>query len=489
MKHAPRLTALLLILALLTGLLPAASAASQPAEPRIAADSAIVIDYDTGETLYEKDADTMRVPASMTKVMTAYIIFEELEAGNLTLDTLVPISDFAAQISRNQARYPTAVPLPYGGSLTVDTLLRLILIPSASASCVAMAEYISGTEAAFVQRMNATAQRLGMTAQYQNCHGAHVHYLTARSQAILVREFIRRFPQILDYTSATSVTFNGTTYPNTNQLLPGLAFEYEGADGFKTGTINAAGYCLSATAKRDGRRIISVVMHSDNNTTRHTDSTALLDYGFARLAADAPYTDTAFHWSWQAVEELDALGAELHPSGEQFRPDQAVTRAEFTAMLYSALAADGQLPPLPGPEESAQPAETAPPEDTAGEPEQPAPEPEPPFADIDGHWAQAYIEEAAALGLVEGDQYGRFNPDSALTRQDMMVLVDNFVELPEANGLGFDDDGDIALWALEAAARTAAAGLFGGSGGRLSPNASATRAEAAQVVSRVLELA
>ena len=119
MKHAPRLTALLLILALLTGLLPAASAASQPAEPRIAADSAIVIDYDTGETLYEKDADTMRVPASMTKVMTAYIIFEELEAGNLTLDTLVPISNFAAQISRNQASYPTAVPLPYGGSLTV----------------------------------------------------------------------------------------------------------------------------------------------------------------------------------------------------------------------------------------------------------------------------------------------------------------------------------------------------------------------------------
>ena len=90
---------------------------------------------------------------------------------------------------------------------------------------------------------------------------------------------------------------------------------------------------------------------------------------------------------------------------------------------------------------------------------------------------------------MEGDQYGRFNPDSALTRQDMMVLVDNFVELPEANGLGFDDDGDIALWALEAAARTTAAGLFGGSGGRLSPSASATRAEAAQVVSRVLELA
>ena len=494
-----RLPALLLTLALLTGLLPAASAASQPAEPVVAADSAIVIDYDTGETLYEKDADTMRVPASMTKVMTAYIIFEELEAGNLTLDTLVPISDFAAQISRNQARYPTAVPLPYGGSLTVDTLLKLILIPSASASCVAMAEYISGTEAAFVQRMNATAQRLGMTAQYENCHGAHVHYLTARSQATLVREFIRRFPQILDYTSMTSVTFNGETLANTNQLLPGAAFAYEGADGFKTGTINAAGYCLSATAVRDGRRVISVVMHSDNNTTRHTDSIALLDYGFAKLAADAPYADTAFHWSWQAVEELDALGVELHPSGTQFRPNQAVTRAEFTAMLYTALDQAGALPEPP--EASTAPSETVPPEETA-QPVDPAedteaapeeapaqPAPEPLFDDIAGHWAQAYIEDAAALELVEGAGDGGFDPDATLTRQEMMVMVDSFVDLPEANGLGFADDGDIALWALEAAARTTAAGLFDGSGGRLSPAATATRAEAAQVVSRVLELA
>ena len=152
-------------------------------------------------------------------------------------------------------------------------------------------------------------------------------------------------------------------------------------------------------------------------------------------------------------------------------------------MLYSALAADGQLPPLSGPEES------APPEDAAADPEQPAPEPEPLFDDIDGHWAQAYIEKAAALGLVERDQYGRVNPDSALTRQDMMVLVDGFVELPEANGLGFDDDGDIALWALESAARTTAAGIFQGSGGKLLPKAAATRAEAATVLAEVLDYA
>ncbi len=255
-----------------------------PDPPEISADYAIVIDYDTGETLYEKDADSMQIPASMTKVMTAYIIFEELEAGNLTLDTLVPVSEENAAISRDAANYPASVPLEAGSSLTVDTLLRLIFLPSASASCIVMAEYISGSEEAFVQRMNETAQRLGMTAEYENSHGAHDHYMTTRSQAMLVRECIQRFPEMLDYTSTTSVTLeDGRTYTNTNGLLPGGDYEYEGADGFKTGTTASAGYCLSATAERDGHRVISVIMHSDNDETRHTDSIALLDYGFEVL--------------------------------------------------------------------------------------------------------------------------------------------------------------------------------------------------------------
>ena len=255
-----------------------------PDPPEISADSAIVIDYDTGETLYAKDADSMQIPASMTKVMTGYIIFEELEAGNLTLDTMVPVSEENAAISRDGENYPASVPLEAGSSLSVDTLLRLIFLPSASASCIVMADYISGSEEAFVRRMNETAQRLGMTAEYENSHGAHVHYMTARSQAILVRECIQRFPEMLEYTSATSVTLeDGRTYENTNGLLPGGEYEYEGADGFKTGTIPEAGCCLSATAERDGRRVISVVMHSDDNETRHTDSIALLDYGFEAL--------------------------------------------------------------------------------------------------------------------------------------------------------------------------------------------------------------
>lgn len=495
-----RITALTLLFALL--LTSTVVAATPPTPPNITADSAIVMDYDTGEVLYEKDADTMRVPASMTKVMTAYIIFEELEAGNLTLDTMVPVSNTNADRSRSSS-YPAMVPLPYGKSQSVDTLLKLILIPSASASCIVMADYISGSEAAFVQRMNETAKRLGMTAEYENSHGAHVHYLTARSQAILVREFISRFPQVLEYTSMTGVTFNGKYYPNTNKLLPGLDYAYDGVDGFKTGTISAAGYCLSATAVKNGRRIISVVMHADDDKTRHTDTTALLDYGFAMLEYQAPYTDMAYHWGREDVAALKDLGVELHPDGESFRPDANVTRAEFTAMLYTALAQSGALPELPEettqppePTESALPAQedseqTLPPENTT-EPDPDAattPEPEAPaFSDIQGHWAQTYIEEATRLGLISGTGSDTFSPDQAITRQEMMVLIDRCMDLPDENGLGFSDDGQIAFWALEAAARTTAAGLIQGNNGKLMPNASASRAQAAAMVNRLLDL-
>ena len=461
-----RLTALTLLFALL--LTSTVLAAEPPKKPSITADSAIVIDYDTGEVLYEKDADIMRVPASMTKVMTAYIIFEELEAGNLTLDTMVLVSKTNADRSRS-SNYPAIVPLPYGQSQSVDTLLKLILIPSASASCIVMADYISGSEEAFVQRMNETAKRLGMTAQYKNCHGAHVHYLTARSQAILVREFISRFPQVLEYTSMTGVTFNGKYYPNTNKLLPGLDYAYDGVDGFKTGTITAAGYCLSATAVKNGRRIISVVMHSNDDKTRHTDSAAILDYGFAMLEYQSPYADVAYHWSREDVAALKELGAELHPDGESFRPEDNVTRAEFAAMLYTALEQSGALPEAPS--------------KTTEEAEAPL------FADIEGHWAQAYIEQAAELELISGTGTDAFSPDRSITRQEMMVLIDRCVDLPDENGLGFSDDSEIAFWALEAAARTAAAGLFQGDNNKLMPNDTASRAQAAAVINRVLALA
>ena len=257
------------------GSMPYASALSFQAE------SAFVMDGDTGEELYSYNGDVARVPASMTKVLTAYIIYQELEAGRLTLETPVRISHNVAVKSRD-SNYPTAVPLTEGATYTVETLLHLIMIPSASASCIAMAEHISGSESAFVALMNQTAKDLGLNATYYNCHGAQPNYITARSQATLTKKFIDTYPDILRITSKSGYSFNGTYYNNTNHLLNTMA-PYEGLDGFKTGTISAAGYCVTTTAVRNGRRVISVVMKSTSDYQRFADSRQLLDYGFEQI--------------------------------------------------------------------------------------------------------------------------------------------------------------------------------------------------------------
>ena len=277
MKHK-RLWSLLLVCLFSIGLVCPAQAAGLP----IQAASAVVMDYQTGEILYAKDPDTARVPASMTKVMTSYIMYEEMAQGNLQKKTdLVTISPTVSRISRD-ASYPQLVPLVSGAQYTIEELLNLIMIPSASASCIAIAEHISGSEQAFVARMNQTAKSLGLNARYTNCHGARINYISARSMAVLIRLFIQQYPDILTYTNKSSYNFRGRTYHNTNRLLSSMP--YAGADGFKTGTISAAGYCVATTASRNNRRMISIVMKSTSTSQRFVDSKILLDYGFAEAA-------------------------------------------------------------------------------------------------------------------------------------------------------------------------------------------------------------
>ena len=277
---------LLVSIMCITFLVPTASALD------IRAASAFVMDAQTGECLYEYNGDVARVPASMTKVLTAYIVYQELEKGTLSWDTPISISHNVAVKSRDSS-YPMAVPLTEGKTYTVDTLMHLIMIPSASASCIAMAEHISGSESAFVERMNQTAKTLGLSATYYNCHGARVNYITPRSQAMLTRRFLEDYPDILRITSKSGVSFNGKWYNNTNNLLNTME-PYEGLDGFKTGTISQAGYCVTTTAERNGRRVISVVMKSTSDAQRFQDSRQLLDYGFAEIAKrDASRQTTA----------------------------------------------------------------------------------------------------------------------------------------------------------------------------------------------------
>ena len=249
--------------------------------PDTSAPIAIVMDFYTGEILYERNMEQRWIPASMTKSMTAFIVYQEIEAGNLTLDTEIRVSTGAARFSNRRSVPGTFVPLPSGGLVTVEMLLRLMMIPSGNAAAVVFAEHISGTEADFVIRMNETASEMGMYTEFTNSHGAFVHYSNAYSMAVLVREFITQYPDILRITSMSSVRFQGRTFRNTNLLISQNMMA--DADGFKTGSLRQAGWNHSTTAERDGRRIITVVMNTSSRSARQIESRRLLNYGFEEL--------------------------------------------------------------------------------------------------------------------------------------------------------------------------------------------------------------
>ena len=261
------------------------SASAAPIDPpRVSAKSAIVIDFDTGETLFEHDSLTTRVPASMSKSLTAFIAYEEIAAGNLTLGTQLRVSPTAASISTDPNIQGSRVPLRAGTLISVDDLLHLMMLPSSNAACVVIAEHISGTQDAFADLMNDTAKSIGMTGSFNNAHGSLPNYSNAYSMAILAKVFIERHPDILRITAKSSFTLDGVSYNQTNLLIQSGAEFYAGTDGLKTGTTTEAGFCLTSTAVRNGRRIIAVVMFAENNAGRYNDSKALLNYGFAEAA-------------------------------------------------------------------------------------------------------------------------------------------------------------------------------------------------------------
>ena len=455
-KRALRFLTLCLTLSLVLGLAAPALAADLPS---ITAPAAIVIDYDTGEVLYEKNPDARRAPASMTKVMCAYIIFEELAAGNITYDTLWTVGQEAAACSVSGVS--NAGPLYVGQQLTVDMALRLIFIPSACACCVLAAENISGGTAPFIQRMNETARRMGIDAYYVSTNGTiGGEQVSPRAQATLVRNFIMKYPDVLRYTSMTQVTFNGAVWSNCNKLLS--TQYYEGCDGFKTGTMSAAGCCLSATAVRNGKRIISVVMGSISDYHRFTDSAALLDYGFAVAKPAEAYWDVPEDaWFAEPVLGLRELGAEMSLSGSSFLPDQDATRAQFVAMFLSALQAKGLV-------REELPAESG-------------------FTDCRGHWAEGYIALAAELGIVDGMGDGTFAPESGITREQMMQILYNAWRLPAGNAISAPDAGDVSAWAEEAVSACLQAQLVEGDpDGSIRPGDAILRSEMAALIWRSL---
>ena len=279
------------------------SAGKEQTEPavEITAPSAVLMEASTGTVIFEKDADTARPPASVTKIMTMLLIFDALSDGSISLDDEVTVSEYAASMGGSQ------VFLEPGEVQTVDTMLKCIAVASANDACVAMAEYICGNEEEFVNRMNERAAGLGMeNTHFVNCNGldAEGHVTSARDIALMSRELIAKYPQIHDYSmiwmeNITHTTNKGTSefgLTNTNKLIR----QYEYATGLKTGSTGDAKFCVSATAEKNGIELIAVVMAAENSKDRFADAVKLLNYGFGKCQL---YTDESEEGLTPAVIE------------------------------------------------------------------------------------------------------------------------------------------------------------------------------------------
>jgi len=244
-----------------------------PPPPKLDAKSYILMDYDSGEILAEKNPDERVEPASITKMMTAYLVDQELERGNITLDDLVPISEKAWRMKGSRMF------VEVGSKVPLRELLKGMIIQSGNDATVALAEHIAGTEEAFVDMMNAQAQALGLTGtHFANSTGwpDPDHYSTARDLAMLARALIHDFPERYALYKEKKYTWNGITQYNRNRLL----WRDKSVDGVKTGHTESAGYCLVSSAERDGMRLIAVVLGTDSDKARTQQSQALLNYGF-----------------------------------------------------------------------------------------------------------------------------------------------------------------------------------------------------------------
>lgn len=249
----------------------------------INAPSAILLEASTGRVIYEKNSTEIRSPASITKIMTLLLTMEQLEKGKIKLEDEVTTSEHAKSMGGSQ------VFLEAGEIQSVDTLIKCIAVASGNDASVAMAEYIAGSEEAFVDMMNQKAAELGMKdTHFVDCCGltdSDDHHTTAKDVAIMSRVLTVKYPQIYDYTKIwmediTHVTNKGSsvfTLSSTNKLLK----QYQWATGLKTGSTSKAKYCLSATASKDGIDLIAVVMAAPDHKVRFQDAVTLLNYGFS----------------------------------------------------------------------------------------------------------------------------------------------------------------------------------------------------------------
>jgi len=279
---------------------PASDQVPIPDPPQIAAKSYLLLDANTGKLLAESNADDRLEPASLTKIMSAYVIFRELAKGSLNLDDQALISEKAWRTGGSKMF------VEVGTQVSVKDLLKGMIIQSGNDASVALAEHVAGSEGTFAELMNTHAKRLGMAnSHFMNADGLPnpEHYTTARDMALVTAATIREFPNYYAWYSEKEFVYNGIKQGNRNMLL----YQDDTVDGVKTGHTEAAGYCLIASAERDGMRLISVVMGSTGPKARAEASLALLNYGFRFFEShklypgDAP-VETLRIWKGEITE-------------------------------------------------------------------------------------------------------------------------------------------------------------------------------------------
>jgi serine-type D-Ala-D-Ala carboxypeptidase (penicillin-binding protein 5/6) len=267
---------------------------------------AIIIDYQTGAVLFEKSADERMPPSSMSKIMTAYMVFKAIKEGRMSLQDELPVSERAWRIQGSKMF------VPLGGRVKVEDLLRGMIIQSGNDACIVLAEGLAGSEEAFAERMNEEAKRIGLTASnFRNSSGwpDPEHYMTARDLAILSIRLIKDFPEHYKYYAEKEYTYGtddkGTPIRqgNRNPLL----YKNTGADGIKTGHTDAAGYGLTASAVRDGRRVVMVLNGMPSMKNRAEESERLIDWAYREFGSYALFK------AGQPVEKVDVwLGEQAH---------------------------------------------------------------------------------------------------------------------------------------------------------------------------------
>lgn len=286
MKMKTGLAALVTALLLLPGIAQADELPMKAEAPiTLTSPSAILCEASTGQVIFEKNADERRPVASVNKVMTILLTLEAVDEGRVSLEDQVTVSPRAASMGGSQAF------LDAGERVFISELLKTVIVASANDSAVALAEHLAGTEESFVRLMNTRAEELGLTnTHYANCTGlpAQEHYTTARDVAKLSAQ-LDLYPIYYRYSTIwmDEIKHRGgrvTSLTNTNRLIR----FYPGCDGYKTGSTNEARYCVSATAKKEGMRLIAVVLGTPAGQTRFDEARAMLEYGFANVQLVTP---------------------------------------------------------------------------------------------------------------------------------------------------------------------------------------------------------